>query len=74
MPEDGIQFLKKDSLLSYEELLRLMGLLAHEGISKIRITGGEPFLRKEKLPLLQMELSHCVFLTNYWEWVYVPSI
>lgn len=52
MPEDGIQFLKKDSLLSYEELLRLMGLLAQEGISKIRITGGEPFLRKDLVSFL----------------------
>ncbi len=53
MPEDGIQFLKKDALLSYEELLRLMRLLAQEGISKIRITGGEPFLRKDLVSFLE---------------------
>jgi len=53
MPEDGIQFLKKDALLSYEELLRLMRLVAKEGISKIRITGGEPFLRKDLIVFLK---------------------
>ncbi len=52
MPEDGISFKPKKELLSYEEIIRLMHLLASEGISKIRITGGEPFLRKDIMYLL----------------------
>ncbi len=46
MPDEGIDFVSRDELLTYEEMLRLARLLASEGINKIRITGGEPFVRK----------------------------
>ena len=52
MPEEGIQYLPKPHLLSYEEMLRLVGILAEMGISKVRITGGEPFLRRDIMPFL----------------------
>lgn len=47
MPESGIDFIKKDQLCSYEEMLRLLTILSKQGVSKVRITGGEPFLRKD---------------------------
>lgn len=53
MPEEGIDFVKKSELLDYEEILRFVGLVANEGVSKIRITGGEPFLRKEIMGLIR---------------------
>ena len=45
------QFLPQDSLLSFEEIERLVELFAQHGVEKIRLTGGEPLLRKhiEKL-------------------------
>lgn len=46
MPEEGIDFVQRKELLTYEELTRVVGLLSEEGVSKVRITGGEPFLRK----------------------------
>ena len=46
MPEEGIQYVPRTALLSYEEMERLLQLLAPLGIEKVRITGGEPFLRK----------------------------
>jgi molybdenum cofactor biosynthesis protein A len=46
MPESGIKFVPRADLLSYEEMLRLSKVLAGMGVEKIRITGGEPFLRK----------------------------
>lgn len=52
MPEEGINFVKKEKLLSYEEMLRIASILAKEGVNKIRITGGEPFLRKGLLGFL----------------------
>src|ERR1044072_4167911 len=52
MPEH-MQFLQRRELLTYEEILHLMQLLAAEGVSKVRITGGEPFLRKDLLHLLE---------------------
>jgi len=53
MPHEGIDFLPKDQLLTYEELLRLTSLLAGSGINKVRITGGEPFIRKELIGFLE---------------------
>ena len=52
MPED-MKFVQNRELLSYEEMIRLATILAKEGVSKIRITGGEPFLRKEIMNLLR---------------------
>jgi cyclic pyranopterin phosphate synthase len=51
MPEN-MQFLERKALLSYEEILRLMQVLTGAGINKVRITGGEPFLRKDLMLLL----------------------
>lgn len=53
MPEEGITYLAKESLLSYEELERLIRILALKGVSKVRITGGEPFVRKDLIPFLR---------------------
>jgi len=52
MPAEGITYVAKEALLSYEELFRLTSILAGMGISKIRITGGEPFVRKDLVPFL----------------------
>jgi len=61
MPEQGLAFAKRDTLLSYEEILLLMDILGDLGISKIRITGGEPFVRRDLMYLLR-ELRKKPFL------------
>ena len=53
MPEEGLQFSKRSQILSYEEMTRLVSLLAELGISKVRITGGEPFVRKDLVPFME---------------------
>lgn len=53
MPEEGINYLPKKELLSYEELHRLIRLLSAEGVNKIRITGGEPFVRKDLIGFIR---------------------
>lgn len=53
MPEEGIDFLAKEELLSYEEIIRLVKLLVTQGLNKVRITGGEPLLRKNILFLFK---------------------
>ncbi|MBT0608114.1 GTP 3',8-cyclase MoaA [Aequorivita echinoideorum] len=53
MPENGINFVKSDRLLSIDELYRLSKVLVDQGIRKIRITGGEPFMRKDLMILLR---------------------
>ncbi|MBC7401041.1 MAG: GTP 3',8-cyclase MoaA [Mucilaginibacter sp.] len=52
MPEDGLNWLSRTELMSYEEMLRASSLLVKMGIEKIRITGGEPFVRKDIMKLL----------------------
>ena len=53
MPEEGIDFSKNDKLLTIEELSKLSAILVSQGIDKIRITGGEPFVRGDLMVLLR---------------------
>jgi GTP 3',8-cyclase len=52
------QFLPQRSLLSFEELTRLAGVFAAHGVTKVRLTGGEPLLRRhiEELVVMLMAL------------------
>ena len=52
MPSEGINFAKNDKLFTIEELSKLSAILVSQGINKIRITGGEPFVRKDVMVLL----------------------
>lgn len=52
MPEEGIHYLPKKELLTFEEIERLVTLMASMGISKIRLTGGEPFVRTDLMQLI----------------------
>lgn len=45
MPESGIKYMNKKELLSFEEMYRMLNAFGELGISKLRITGGEPFVR-----------------------------
>ena len=53
MPEAGIRYMPRHELLSYEEMLRLTGLLATLGVRKVRLTGGEPFVRRDLVPFME---------------------
>ena len=53
MPAEGIPYIPKDYLLSYEEITRLLRVLGGLGFRKVRFTGGEPFLRKDFMQLLE---------------------
>lgn len=46
MPEEGVDFLPHKEILSYEELLHIVSLSVRKGIRKVRLTGGEPLVRK----------------------------
>jgi GTP 3',8-cyclase len=47
MPADGLPWLERSALLTYEEIERLVRLLASMGVHDVRLTGGEPLVRKE---------------------------
>lgn len=52
MPAEGIAYLPKKELLTFEEIVRLVSLLTSMGISKVRLTGGEPFVRNDLMNLI----------------------
>lgn len=54
MPARGMVWLEKDKILSFEEITRLAEIFSGLGIDKIRLTGGEPLLRKELHVLVGM--------------------
>src|ERR1700685_1213204 len=58
MPEAGVQFMPRNEILSFEEIERFVRVAARLGVSKLRITGGEPLVRKD-LPLL-IEKLHAI--------------
>ncbi|MGC9194821.1 MAG: GTP 3',8-cyclase MoaA [Syntrophobacteraceae bacterium] len=53
MPEEGVAKFEHSQILSYEEIVRLARICISMGISKVRITGGEPLVRKEALKLCE---------------------
>src|SRR6056297_1569015 len=55
MPAENVSFLPKQQILSFEEIHRLVALLATVGIQNLRLTGGEPLVRKD-LPQLVQQL------------------
>ncbi len=53
MPEEGVQPLAHDAILSYEEILRVARVAVELGIRKIRVTGGEPLVRRGVVPFIE---------------------
>jgi cyclic pyranopterin phosphate synthase len=56
MPADGLPWLERDSVLTFEEIERLVALLASMGVCDVRLTGGEPLVRRD-FPALAAMLS-----------------
>ena len=53
MPPHGVPFIPHDDILRYEEIERLARLAVSLGITKIRLTGGEPLVRRGVLHLCE---------------------
>jgi cyclic pyranopterin phosphate synthase len=56
MPAEGLEWLGRDEVLSFEEIARLVRVLASMGVDEIRLTGGEPLVRRD-LPVLVAMLA-----------------
>jgi cyclic pyranopterin phosphate synthase len=54
MPADGLPWLERAEVLSFEEIQRLVALLARMGVRDVRLTGGEPLVRREFPRLVEM--------------------
>jgi len=54
MPESGIKLVKHEEILSFEEIAEFTRIAVDKGIDKVRITGGEPLVRKGVVGLVKM--------------------
>ena len=54
MPESGVDWVPHGRVLTYEQMARLVGLCAGLGVEKVRLTGGEPLVRRGLSALVRM--------------------
>jgi cyclic pyranopterin phosphate synthase len=54
MPAEGLEWLDRDEVLTFEEIARLAGVLARMGVAEVRLTGGEPLVRRDLPVLVEM--------------------
>lgn len=54
MPLEGLPWLKREEILSYEEIERVVRTMAGMGLKRVRITGGEPLVRRDLPDLIRM--------------------
>ncbi|CAM1360436.1 GTP 3',8-cyclase MoaA [Tenacibaculum xiamenense] len=54
MPAHGIDIVPRKELLTYKEMYRIIRVLTELGVTKVRLTGGEPFVRKDFVNFLEM--------------------
>ncbi|MBZ5595361.1 MAG: GTP 3',8-cyclase MoaA [Acidobacteriia bacterium] len=53
MPESGVQFMERGEILSFEEIERFVRVAVQLGITKLRVTGGEPLVRRDLAVLIR---------------------
>src|SRR5271154_6567331 len=54
MPAEGLPWLARDEILSFEEIERVVRVLVAMGVRDVRLTGGEPLVRRELPTLVRM--------------------
>lgn len=54
MPAEGINIVPKKELLTYDEMHRIVKVLSELGVQKVRLTGGEPFVRKDFIEFVEL--------------------
>ncbi|MGI8596622.1 MAG: GTP 3',8-cyclase MoaA [Thermoleophilaceae bacterium] len=54
MPAEGLTWLDRDEILSFEEIERVVGLMVEMGVEDLRLTGGEPLVRRQFPRLVEM--------------------
>ncbi|MDX1623696.1 MAG: GTP 3',8-cyclase MoaA [Gemmatimonadota bacterium] len=59
MPEEGLEWVEREEILAFEEVVRLAGIFHDRGVEKIRFTGGEPLARKDLPTLVAMVHGRC---------------
>ena len=54
MPEGGLPWLRREELLTYEEIATIIRVMAGMGLRRVRITGGEPLVRRDLVRLIEL--------------------
>src|SRR3954471_10806851 len=54
MPEDGVDHVQRADILSFEEIAALVACFARLGVTRVRLTGGEPTVRRDLVDLVRM--------------------
>ena len=54
MPADNVEFMERSNLLTFEEIHKVVTVVSKLGINRIRLTGGEPLMRKDLPSLIKM--------------------
>ncbi len=54
MPSENVQFVQRSKIMSFEEIVKFVRLVVPMGVNKIRLTGGEPLVRKDIPELVKM--------------------
>lgn len=57
MPAEGVKLTEKSKLLTTDEVLKIANLFVREGVNKIRLTGGEPTVRRDIIDIVCKYLS-----------------
>lgn len=52
MPAEGVQLSQKEKLLTTDEIIYIAKLFVKEGVTKVRLTGGEPTVRKDLVDII----------------------
>lgn len=52
MPAEGVNLTKNDGILRTDEIIKIADLFVNEGVNKIRLTGGEPTVRKDIVDII----------------------
>ena len=70
MPAEGIKLTKNDGILRTDEIIKIADLFVNEGINKIRLTGGEPTVRKDIVDII----GKLFYMYSYMIYIYVEIL
>jgi molybdenum cofactor biosynthesis enzyme MoaA len=62
MPANGVVLTNKENILKIDEIIMLADLFINEGITKIRLTGGEPTVRKDIIDIVGNKEFSLIFI------------
>ena len=58
MPEEGVELTPSEEILRSDEIVRLVKLFVSQGVTKVRLTGGEPLLRRDLVDIVSKYNIH----------------